>query len=84
MGENMENDEVKKAFETIKQAMIEDNPSEAGSLAHAWHCNIAMACFDAFQKVGIGEDKCVADLHETCNDGATRFMKMVFDVDTKQ
>jgi hypothetical protein len=80
----MKNNEVKKAFETIKQAMIDDNPSEARSLAHAWHCNIAMACYDAFQKADIGEDECFGALHKTCNDAATRFMKMVFDVDTKQ
>jgi hypothetical protein len=79
----MKNNEVKKAFETIKQAMIDDNPIEAGSLAHAWHCNVAMACYDAFKKAGIVDDKCLGALHKTCNDGATRFMKMLFDVDTK-
>ena len=43
----MMSDEVEKAFEVIKKAMIDDNPSEQGSYAHSWHCNIAMMCADA-------------------------------------
>ena len=29
-------DKVAEAFETIKQAMIDDSPSEQGSYAHSW------------------------------------------------
>jgi len=71
--------EVQAAFNVIKQAMVEDNPSEQGSYAHAWHCNIAMAVYD----------ECTDDISKTDavrigNDAASRFMKLCFDVDTKQ
>ena len=72
-------DKTKEAFETIKQAMIDDGPSEPGSYAHSWHCNIAMMCYDAMmQSEGDGHDH-----HAIANDAASRFMKLCFDVDTK-
>ena len=72
-------DEVAKAFEVIKQAMIDDSPSERGGYAHSWHCNIAMCVYD----------ECITDIsHEDAlrigNDAASRFMKLCFDVETKQ
>ena len=78
----MDNDKVSEAFEIIKQAMIKDNPSERGSLAHSWHCNIAMMCSDA-----IGTDKAASrltfeDAHRIGNEAASRFMKLCFDVET--
>jgi len=80
--DEMDNDKVSEAFEIIKQAMIKDNPSERGSLAHSWHCNIAMMCSDA-----IGTDKAASrltfeDAHRIGNDAASRFMKLCFDVET--
>ncbi|MDH5183382.1 MAG: hypothetical protein OEX12_05775 [Gammaproteobacteria bacterium] len=78
-------DKVKEAFDTIKQAMIDDNPSEQGSYAHSWHCNIAMMCYDAIR----ANEPLVDDglLHEDAikigNEAASRFMKLCFDVDTK-
>jgi len=75
----MNEDKVRQAFEVIKQAMIEDYPSEQGSYAHSWHCNIAMSVYD----------ECTTDIsHDDAirigNASATRFMKICFDVDTKQ
>lgn len=70
--------EVEKAMNIIKQAMIDDNPSEPGSYAHSWHCNIAMAYYDSSPKT--------MDCDEACkigNDAASRFMKLCFDVETK-
>lgn len=40
--------------------------------AWAWHCNIAMAAYDA------GCD------HAVANEGAARFMQQLFGVDTRQ
>ena len=60
-------DKTKEAFETIKQAMIDDGPSEPGSYAHSWHCNIAMMCNDAMQDDAIaGHDR----RHKIANDAA--------------
>ncbi len=82
IGDTNMND-VESALKTIKDAMIEDGPGEPGSLAHAWHCNIAMACYDAMG------DEAVAHLdhdeaHRIANDAASRFMKRLFDIETKQ
>jgi len=71
-----------QAMQVMKEAMVKDSPSEKGSYAHSWHCNIAMMCFDA-----IGKE--LPDLpfevaHKIGNDAATRFMKLCFEVDTKQ
>ena len=75
-------DKVKEAFEIIKQAMIDDDPSAPGSYAHSWHCNIAMMCADA-----IYDDHTEAytseAAHRIGNDAASRFMKLCFDVKTK-
>jgi len=78
----MEN-KVREAFEVIKCAMIDDSPSEPGSYAHSWHCNIAMACFDAIKasdKNQIGNKTA----SEISNDAASRFMRLCFDVETTQ
>jgi len=73
-----------EAFEVLKQAMIDDNPSKPGSLAHSWHCNIAMMCHDAIRAAESMEPDCLAheDAHEVGNDAASRFMKLCFDVET--
>lgn len=78
----MNDQKVKEAFETIKQAMIDDNPSEQGSYAHSWHCNIAMMCADAMHD---DDAECVRweDAVRMGNDAASRFMKLCFEVDTK-
>ena len=81
------NDEVAEAFAVIKQAMIDDNPSEQGSYAHSWHCNIAMMCHDAiisddenrYPMFQVGSSAA----HKIGNDAASRFMKLCFDVETK-
>jgi len=73
-------DEIAKAMAVIKQAMIDDDPSAQGSYAHAWHCNIAMACHDAI----LTFDDQVDFALEVGNDAASRFMKICFDVETKQ
>jgi hypothetical protein len=62
----------------IKKAMIDDEPEIPGSYAHGWHCNIAMAVYDAAYTLS-GENA-----HEIGNDAATRFMKLCFDVNTKR
>lgn len=82
--------DTKEAFEVIKQAMADDNPSKPGSYAHTWHCNIAMMCYDAIRSEeentpGAKADDTQAHLyaHRVGNDAATRFMKLCFGVDTK-
>ena len=71
--------EVQAAFNVINQAMVEDNPSEQGSYAHAWHCNIAMAVYDATP-----DDIYYHTARTIGNEAATIFMKRCFDVDTEQ
>ena len=70
------NTKVHQAFEVIKQAMIDDDPSQQGSYAHSWHCNIAMCCYDSLNGTHTWR-------HKVSNAAATRFMKLCFDVDTK-
>ena len=71
--------EIEKAMNVLKQAMIDDTPSEKGSYAHVWHCNIAMACYDPMmQTEGDGHDR-----HAIANDAASRFMKLCFNVNTE-
>ena len=73
-------DKVSEAFKVIKQAMIDDNPSEHGSYAHGWHCNISMMCFDAIMA---DREPGREWASKVSNDAASRFMKLCFDVDTK-
>ena len=70
-----------EAFEVIKQAMKVDSPECQGSYAHSWHCNIAMMCYDAMREEFI--DISHEDAHKVGNDAASRFMKICFDVETK-
>ena len=73
---------VEEALNVIKQAMIDDNPSELGSYAHSWHCNIAMACYDALYGAEDRPNITHNQAHAISNDAASRFMKICFDVDT--
>lgn len=76
---------VKEAFETIKQAMKDDSPSEGGSYAHGWHSTLAMVCYDAMDAepwVNLSKEA-TEDRHRIANDAASRFMKLCFDVETK-
>jgi hypothetical protein len=75
--------EIAEAMAVIKQAMIDDGPSELGSYAHGWHCNIAMACYGAMITEWEGAaDMIHHDCHKVANDAASRFMKLCFDVET--
>ena len=75
---------VSRAMKTIKQAMIDDDPSQRGSYAHSWHCNIAMACYDAIEHDRVMHAGGVIDSSIAGNDAASRFMKICFDVETNQ
>ena len=75
----MDSEKVKEAFETIRQAMVDDEPEKPGSYAHSWHCNVAMMCYDAIRGFGIDADHA----HRIGNDAASRFMKLCFGVNTK-
>lgn len=77
--EEYNNSDTKKAFETIKQAMINDDPGKPGSYAHSWHCNIAMMVHDTLVTHGANSDYA----HMIGNEAASRFMKLCFDVNTK-
>jgi hypothetical protein len=67
---------VQEAFEVIKQEI--QAGTQSGSFAHAWHCNIAMSFYDACPD-NISSD----EAHRIGNEAASRFMKMCFDVETK-
>ena len=76
-------DEVRDAFEVIKAAMKSDDSLAPGSYAHGWHCSIAMMCMDALQEADIVDENCTEEIHGVCNDAASRFMKLCFDVETE-
>lgn len=48
-----------------------------GSLAHSWHCNIAMSVYDSCPK-----NMSHVDAYRLGNEAATRFMKLLFNVET--
>ena len=75
-------EEVKRAFEVIKAAMVADAPEEPGSYAHGWHCNIAMMCIDAIRDTEMDHNVKYEAIHDVGNDAASRFMKLCFGVDT--
>ena len=75
-------EKVKSAIDVIKKAMVEDG-MEVGSLAHGWHCNIAMACYDSMNLepwVSLSNED-VANRRRISNDAASRFMKTCFGVE---
>ena len=70
---------VKDAIAVLKEAMIKDP-----AYAYGWHANIAMSFYDA-----IPENPSVwkiyhSEIHRVCNEGATCFMKRLFDIETSQ
>ena len=75
----MNENKVAEALEVIKLAVV-DNPSQEGSYAHAWHCNIAMACYDAMSDSNALLSS--KQKHKIANDAASRFMEILFDVKT--
>lgn len=62
----------KMAIDTLTEAFENDS-----CLAHSWHSNIAMACYDA-----IGDDMDHEDAHQAGNEAASRFMLAAFGVIT--
>ena len=78
----MNDNKVQEAFDVIKQAMKDDNPS---GFAHSWHCNIAMMCYDAISEAecNIKRESDGIDGNKVANDAASRFMKLCFDVETR-
>ncbi len=73
--------EIKQAMDVIRQAMIDDNPSVPGSYAHSWHCNLAMAYYDASGPVETDSQDHKEQLR-IGNEAASRFMKLCFGVET--
>ena len=61
---------VEKAMDVLKKA-FRDDPDYADS----WHCNIAMAFYDASGPVETASKEHAEQL-KTANDGAARFMKL--------
>jgi len=77
--------EIEEAMRVLTQAMIDDAPEDKGSYAHSWHCNIAMACYDAMhgaEKQSLSETSHIWR-HKVANDAASRLMKLCFDVNTE-
>jgi len=70
-------------MEALTKAMVDDIPSEQGSYAHSWHCNIAMMCVDAITSECPPTAMPYDVAHKIGNDAASRFMKLCFDVETK-
>lgn len=53
--------------------MLKDVFAADPDYAHSWHCNVAMSLYDSMESPN----------HVTANEGASRFMKLAFDVITK-
>lgn len=68
--------EIENAIKVLTDAMQD---TCAGSYAHSWHCNIAMMCHDAI----LAHDDQVDFAHKVGNDAASRFMRLLFGVETK-
>lgn len=66
---------IRKAIDALKTEM---HDTELGSYAHTWHCNLAMCFYDSSVEE-LGHDKA----HELSNEAASRFMKLLFGVETK-
>ena len=70
--------EIKDALKVLQDSMQD---TDLGSYAHSWHCNLAMAFYDAAtadKHKGLSHAKA----HKIANEGASRFMKLLFDVET--
>jgi len=52
------------------------------SYAWTWHCNLAMAQYDALTDDWCKDVDSKTFLHLACNDGAARFMRAAFGVNT--
>jgi len=65
---------IKDAMGILTDAM---NDTDLGSLAHCWHCNIAMSVYDECT-----DKMSHADAHRLGNDAASRFMQLCFGVRT--
>jgi len=65
---------LNKAALDILEKSFADDPE----YAYSWHCNIAMACYDA-----IGDSLSHEEAHKISNEAATRFMKLAFNTETK-
>ena len=81
--DNTQTTTVENALNILKQAMINDSPSEPGSYAHTWHYNISCMCQDAIYKVDVNEQLNHEEVHKIGNDAASRFMKLCFGIETK-
>jgi len=71
------------AMRTLNKAMRSDS-IVPGSYANAWHCNIAMMCYEALRN---HQDSSFiltdVDAKAIGNEAASRFMKLCFGVVTK-
>ncbi len=61
---------------TLKKAFKNDH-----DYAHSWHCNLAMAFYDASGPAET-DSEAHAEQLRIGNEGASRFMKIAFDVTT--
>ena len=76
--------DIEKAIKTLTDAMQD---TELGSYAHSWHCNIAMSFYDELCSLKENETKNPVYLnhgnnHYIANKAASRFMKLLFNVNT--
>lgn len=67
---------IERALKDLREAMAEE--SGPGSYADSWHCNLAMSFYDA-----CGDAVEHNHLIAIANEAASRFMKQLFDVDTR-
>jgi len=78
MSNGVPKSKTEKAMNVLKKAFHEDP-----DYAHSWHCNLAMAFYDASGPVETDSNDHIEQLR-IGNDGASRFMKLAFDVKTSK
>ena len=74
--EDIKKQNIKVAMDLLSHAMRIDP-----EYAHSWHCNLAMAFYDSFNaELPVTH----MTIHKIANEGASRFMKQTFNVETSQ
>ena len=80
--------DFQEALDIVRQYMKDNNPSHKGSVAHSWHCNIAMKCYDSIMASDLQYLEIMkvghAEAIEISNDAAREFMKLAFHVRTSK
>ena len=68
--------EIKPAMDTLRKLFL-----KYPFYAHGWYCSLAKTFSDTLKNADIVDIGCCDEIHKTCNDAASQFMKLCFDVE---